>query len=142
MYRLLELDNILIILIIVTILSLVLSFSIITFLFLSNKKDKVLNSDLDKRFSDLKQQNTILRSEIDELRGGLLNMGKRILQQEQVSQELSQNQQELQFSDPDSKMYSRAVKMVELGAQLDEVMKECELPRAEAELLLSLHQQK
>jgi len=139
---LLELENILIILIIITILSLVLSFSIITFLFLSNKKDKVLNSDLDKRFSDLKQQNTILRSEIDELRGGLLNMGKRILQQEQVSQELTQNQQELQFSDPDSKMYSRAVKMVELGAQLDEVMKECELPRAEAELLLSLHQQK
>jgi len=139
---LLELENILIILIIITILSLVLSFSIITFLFLSNKKDKVLNSNLDKRFSDLKQQNTILRSEIDELRGGLLNMGKRILQQEQVSQELTQNQQELQFSDPDSKMYSRAVKMVELGAQLDEVMKECELPRAEAELLLSLHQQK
>lgn len=138
----LELENISIILIVITILSLVLSFSIITFLFLSNKKDKVLNSDLDKRFSDLKQQNTILRSEIDELRGGLLNMGKRILQQEQVSQELSQNQQELQFSDPDSKMYSRAVKMVELGAQLDEVMKECELPRAEAELLLSLHQQK
>jgi len=136
------LENILIILIIITILSLVLSFSIITFLFLSNKKDKVLNSNLDKRFSDLKQQNTILRSEIDELRGGLLNMGKRILQQEQVSQELTQNQQELQFSDPDSKMYSRAVKMVELGAQLDEVMKECELPRAEAELLLSLHQQK
>ena len=69
-------------------------------------------------------------------------MGKRILQQEKLSQELSENQQALQYSDPDSKMYSRAVKMVELGAQLDEVMKECELPRAEAELLISLHQQK
>lgn len=130
------------ILIILTILTLVLSFSIIAFLFLSNRKGKVINSNLDKRFSDLKQQNTILRSEIDELRGGLLNMGKRILQQEKLSQELSENQQALQYSDPDSKMYSRAVKMVELGAQLDEVMKECELPRAEAELLLSLHQQK
>ena len=130
------------ILIILTILTLVLSFSIIAFLFLSNRKGKVINSNLDKRFSDLKQQNTILRSEIDELRGGLLNMGKRILQQEKLSQELSENQQALQYSDLDSKMYSRAVKMVELGAQLDEVMKECELPRAEAELLLSLHQQK
>lgn len=139
MHRLLELENILLIL---TIISFVFSFSIIAFLFLSNKKVKILNSDLDKRFSDLKQQNTILRSEIDELRGGLLNMGKRILQQEKLSQELSENQQALQYSDPDSKMYSRAVKMVELGAQLDEVMKECELPRAEAELLLSLHQQK
>lgn len=130
------------ILLILTIISLVFSFSIIVFLFLSNKKVKILNSDLNKRFSDLKQQNTILRSEIDELRGGLLNMGKRILQQEKLSQELSENQQALQYSDPDSKMYSRAVKMVELGAQLDEVMKECELPRAEAELLISLHQQK
>lgn len=130
------------ILLILTIISFVFSFSIIVFLFLSNKKVKILNGDLDKRFSDLKQQNTILRSEIDELRGGLLNMGKRILQQEKLSQELSENQQALQYSDPDSKMYSRAVKMVELGAQLDEVMKECELPRAEAELLLSLHQQK
>jgi len=139
LHRLLELENILIIL---TIFSLVLSFSIIVFLVLSNKKDKVLNSNLEKRFSDLKQQNTILRSEIDELRGGLLNMGKRILQQEKLSQEILENQQALQYSDPDSKMYSRAVKMVELGAQLDEVMKECELPRAEAELLLSLHQQK
>jgi cell division protein FtsB len=136
---LLELENILLIL---TIISFVFSFSIIVFLFLSNKKVKILNSDLNKRFSDLKQQNTILRSEIDELRGGLLNMGKRILQQEKLSQELSENQQALQYSDPDSKMYSRAVKMVELGAQLDEVMKECELPRAEAELLISLHQQK
>ncbi|WP_231665275.1 MULTISPECIES: DUF2802 domain-containing protein [unclassified Pseudoalteromonas] len=130
------------ILLILTIISFVFSFSIIVFLFLSNKKVKILNSDLNKRFSDLKQQNTILRSEIDELRGGLLNMGKRIVQQEKLSQELSENQQALQYSDPDSKMYSRAVKMVELGAQLDEVMKECELPRAEAELLISLHQQK
>jgi len=112
------------------------------FLFLNNKKSKDTDNELNKRFSDLKQQNTILRSEIDELRFGILNMGKRILQLEHTSQELSQNQQELQYSDPDSKMYSRAVKMVELGAELDEVMKECELPRAEAELLLSLHQQK
>jgi len=128
--------------IITSVLSLVVSFVIISFLFLENKKNKSCNKELNKKFSELKQQNIIIRSEIDELRGGLLNMGKRILQLEQTSQELSQNQQELQYSDPDSKMYSRAVKMVELGAQLDEVMKECELPRAEAELLLSLHQQK
>lgn len=134
----LELENI----IITSVLSLVVSFVIIAFIFLENKKNKNFNNELNESFSDLKQQNIILRSEIDELRGGLLNMGKRILQLEQTSQELSQNQQELQYNDPDSKMYSRAVKMVELGAQLDEVMKECELPRAEAELLLSLHQQK
>ena len=32
--------------------------------------------------------------------------------------------------------------MVELGADLEEIIRECELPRAEAELLMSLHKQK
>ena len=40
---------------------------------------------------------------------------------------------------PENKLYSRAVKMVELGADVAEIMAECELPKAEAELLLSLH---
>ncbi len=31
------------------------------------------------------------------------------------------------------------MKMVSLGAGIDELMAECELPRAEAELLLRLH---
>ena len=31
---------------------------------------------------------------------------------------------------------------VELGADLEEIIRECELPRAEAELLMSLHKQK
>ena len=39
---------------------------------------------------------------------------------------------------PDSRLYSRAARMVELGAGLDEVMAECEIPKAEAELLISL----
>ena len=30
--------------------------------------------------------------------------------------------------------------MIELGADIEEVMRECELPRAEAELLFTLHQ--
>ena len=43
---------------------------------------------------------------------------------------------------PENKLYSRAVKMVELGADLHEIMTECELPKAEAELLISLHRHK
>ncbi|MCT7655273.1 DUF2802 domain-containing protein [Oceanimonas sp. NS1] len=32
--------------------------------------------------------------------------------------------------------------MVQLGADVEEIMAECEMPRAEAELLLSLHRQR
>ncbi len=42
------------------------------------------------------------------------------------------------MTDPDSRLYSRASRMVELGADLEELMEECELPKAEAELLMSL----
>ncbi|MGL5728458.1 MAG: DUF2802 domain-containing protein, partial [Plesiomonas sp.] len=36
---------------------------------------------------------------------------------------------------------SRATKLAEMGAGLDELMQECELPKAEAELLLNLQRQ-
>jgi len=61
---------------------------------------------------------------------------------EEKSQELEQLQDAQKYDDPNAKIYSRAVKMVELGADLEEIIHECELPRAEAELLMSLHKQK
>lgn len=95
-----------------------------------------------QQFKDSSEQINILRSEISELRTGLMSIGKRVLEVEQQNQELIQQQAAQKYDDPDAKIYSRAVKMVELGADLDEVIRECELPRAEAELLFSLHKQK
>jgi hypothetical protein len=68
------------------------------------------------------------------------------LQQQQQAiaaeiEQISEHQQQIQLFDPESKLYSRAMKMVQLGAGLDEIIRECELPRAEAELLISLHRQ-
>jgi hypothetical protein len=95
-----------------------------------------------QQFKDSSEQINILRSEVSELRTGLLSIGKRVLEVEQQNQELIHQQAAQKYDDPDAKIYSRAVKMVELGADLDEVIRECELPRAEAELLFSLHKQK
>ena len=86
-------------------------------------------ADVHQKLKECAEQVHILRSEAAELRTGLLSIGKRVLEVEQ-------------YDDPDAKIYSRAVKMVELGADLDEVIRECELPRAEAELLFSLHKKK
>ena len=95
-----------------------------------------------QQFKDSAEQINILRSEVQELRTGLLSIGKRVLEVEQQNEELTQQQAAQKYDDPDAKIYSRAVKMVELGADLEEVIRECELPRAEAELLFSLHKQK
>lgn len=79
-----------------------------------------------------------LRKQMMELHSGAIGMGQRLQGVETLAQQLGDRQQELTLQDPDRRLYSRAAKMVELGADLDEVMNECELPKAEAELLISL----
>jgi hypothetical protein len=55
-------------------------------------------------------------------------------QQDQITQ--------LQEQQPEDKLYSRAFKLAALGADINEIMQECELPRAEAEMLMSVYQKK
>jgi hypothetical protein len=43
---------------------------------------------------------------------------------------------------PEDKLYSRALKLVGLGADIDEIIRDCDIPRVEAEMLLSIHQQR
>jgi hypothetical protein len=99
------------------------------------------------------EQLRLLNAEIEEIRAGFIGIGQRVialeLQQRSLSNQLSEvaenqaqlaeQQQKIDMFDPDSKLYNRAMKMVQLGAPLEEVMRECELPRAEAELLYNLH---
>lgn len=110
---------------------------------------------LAERIANLSAQQPNQGAELEELRSGVIGIGHRILQLEQALQniesnqqalaseleQLTEHQQKIQLFDPDSRLYSRAVKMVQLGAGLEEVMSECELPRAEAELLINLHRQ-
>jgi len=43
---------------------------------------------------------------------------------------------------PEDKLYTRAQKLVELGADVAEIMQECDIPKAEAEMLLAVHRQR
>ena len=95
---------------------------------------------LSVQIEQMQQQLQTGLAEIAELRSGVVGVGRRTVKLEQFQQTLQQ-QQQIQLFDPESKLYSRAMKMVQLGAGLDEIIRECELPRAEAELLISLHRQ-
>lgn len=99
------------------------------------------------------EQLRLLNAEIEEIRAGFIGIGQRVIALEQQQRslgnqlsevaenqaQLAEQQQKIDMFDPDSKLYNRAMKMVQLGAPLEEVMRECELPRAEAELLYNLH---
>lgn len=111
------------------------------------------NTELERRLEYAVRQWQQSQLEVEELRAGIIGVGQRVLQLEtalkqfshQTEQQLvalTEQQQAIALTDPESKIYSRAMKMVQLGADLEEIMRECELPRAEAELLYNLHQAK
>lgn len=79
------------------------------------------------------------KKKFGELQSVSLGAGQKLIELERKLVALNEVQQEMSVQTPENKLYSRAVKMVELGAGIDEIMQECELPKAEAELLLSLH---
>lgn len=108
---------------------------------------------LEKRLDYTAQQLEQSQHEVEELRAGIIGVGQRVLQLDSAVtdltgqlqsavQDINDKQRAMELTDPESKIYSRAMKMVQLGADLDEIIRECELPRAEAELLYNLHQQK
>ena len=64
----------------------------------------------------------------------------KVLQQENTTQKQLLDQ--IKNQQPQDKLYSRAFKLVELGADIEEVVRECDIPRAEAEMLMSVHKNK
>ncbi|GAA5213973.1 DUF2802 domain-containing protein [Corallincola platygyrae] len=83
-----------------------------------------------------------MRQELQEIRAGALGVVKRVKLLEQELVETAEKQEAMALNEPENRLYNRAMKMVSLGADLEEVMTECELPRAEAELLFTLHKNK
>ncbi|MHA6963382.1 DUF2802 domain-containing protein [Zobellella denitrificans] len=79
------------------------------------------------------------RKQLEELQAANIGMGNKVTELGRQLGQLHEQQQELALKDPQGKLYSRAARMVQLGADVEEIMAECEMPRAEAELLLSLH---
>tara|TARA_B100001094_G_scaffold10059_1_gene9094 strand:+ start:2911 stop:3330 length:420 start_codon:yes stop_codon:yes gene_type:complete len=90
---------------------------------------------------DQSKQTELIKTQLHELRSGSLGVGKRVLALQEHIDTCQTQIEEMQLQDPDAKIYSRALKMVGLGAELDEIIRECELPQAEVELLIRLHRQ-
>lgn len=105
-------------------------------------KFRQLNTKLEAMTLLLKEsdrQRDEVKRELQELRSGTIGVGKRVLQLEKKSAQQDAKLDEAKQQDPQAKLYSRAMKMVALGAGVDELIAECEIPKAEAELLIRLH---
>ena len=110
----------------------------ITMLFLFKKMSKKAHS-LEVLVKSLLAQQEANKKQFIEIHSGSVGMGKKLQQLDVVVRKTQENQVNLVASAPENRLYTRAMKMVELGASVEELMTDCELPRAEAELLVNLH---
>ncbi|GIU20261.1 MULTISPECIES: DUF2802 domain-containing protein [unclassified Shewanella] len=85
------------------------------------------------------KQREAVKRELQELRSGTIGVGRRMLELENKLSQQDAKLEESSQQDPQARLYSRAMKMVALGAGVAELIEECELPKAEAELLIRLH---
>ena len=106
--------------------------------FLIKKQTKKIDA-LQLLVKTLLASNDSFKKQFTEIHSGSIGMGKKIQQLDAIVKKTQENQLNLVAQAPENRLYTRATKMVELGASIEELMVECELPRAEAELLLNLH---
>jgi len=109
----------------------------------SHRRFKRQVAALKLLFKEQQRQIASLKTELHEIRCGSLGVGTRVQEVEgklaQAIERQDEIQSQSQYHDPQSRLYSHAMKLVERGADVEEIVRECELPRAEAELLVSLH---
>jgi len=96
---------------------------------------KVLNTKFNDLNKSMSNQNIETVQVSKQLEHRIKTIQKEYAQQKQLLEQF-QNQQ------PQDKLYSRAFKLVELGADIEEVVRECDIPLAEAEMLISIHRNK
>ncbi|ENM3916174.1 flagellar transcriptional regulator FlrD [Vibrio cholerae] len=104
-----------------------------------------LNRGQHRQSETLRQQIRNLDRELQksnkqllEVRSVMVGLGQKVSEQQDIIRHLNERLLELENTDADARLYTRASKMVQLGADLNELIQECELPKAEAELMMSL----
>jgi hypothetical protein len=80
-----------------------------------------------------------LSEELHEIRSGNYGVISRVKELVQQVENLQSAQQNLVEQDSQSRFYSKGAKLISQGASLEDVMRECDMPVAEAELLFNLH---
>jgi peptidoglycan hydrolase CwlO-like protein len=89
--------------------------------------------------SELNKKVNNLSEEIHEIRSGNYGVMTRVKELVQQVDKLQLDQQNLVEQDSQSRFYSKGAKLINQGASLEDVMRECDMPAAEAELLFNLH---
>jgi hypothetical protein len=95
------------------------------------------------RYYERQQQALInvLRNEIRSMTSGSIGMGRRLVDAERKLNITVEKQQELENRDPGVLAYNQAARLMEMGGNVDDLVKSCGIGRPEAELMALLHRE-
>lgn len=83
----------------------------------------------------------VLRNEIQAMNSGAIGMGRRLQGVEKRLHITREKQQELENRDPGALAYNQAARLMEMGADVDQLVQTCGIARPEAELMALLHKE-
>lgn len=92
-----------------------------------------------KKLKALEEQHVQLNQSIEQLVNVQSLVEPKLIEVLQQVQEQANALQLIQSESQEQKLYGRAKKMIEMGADVEELITECEIPRAEAELLIRMN---
>jgi predicted nucleic acid-binding Zn-ribbon protein len=124
-----------------SLIALIISIVCITFLSVLFKRYKLQLENVESQSNELSQLNKKvinLNEELHEIRSGNYGVISRVKELVQQVNKLQSSQQSLVEQDSQSRFYSKGAKLISQGASLEDVMRECDMPAAEAELLFNL----
>ncbi|MFT6778088.1 MAG: putative nucleic acid-binding Zn-ribbon protein [Paraglaciecola sp.] len=121
--------------------TLIISIICIIFLMLLFKRYKYLLEIFATQSNELTQLSkkvNNLKDELHEIRSGNYGVISRVKELVQQVNNLQLSQQNIVEQDSQSRFYSKGAKLISQGASLEDVIRECDMPAAEAELLFNL----
>jgi predicted nucleic acid-binding Zn-ribbon protein len=121
--------------------TLIISIICIVFLMLLFKRYKYLLEIFATQSNELTQLSkkvNNLKDELHEIRSGNYGVISRVKELVQQVNNLQLSQQNIVEQDSQSRFYSKGAKLISQGASLEDVIRECDMPAAEAELLFNL----
>ncbi|MDO6515568.1 MULTISPECIES: DUF2802 domain-containing protein [unclassified Neptuniibacter] len=83
----------------------------------------------------------VLRNEIQAMTNSSIGMGRRLIGVEQKLNLTVDKQLELENRDPTALAYNQATRLMEMGADVDDLVQNCGIGRPEAELMALLHKE-
>jgi len=98
----------------------------------------LLRISMSKQAAKHSESIKTINQELQAVSNGSMGIGRKLMLLEKQIAELQNSQEEMLRNDPNRVSYTEATRLVELGANVEDLMNSCGISRPEAELVTAL----